>query len=395
MVKTHCPAVAVPAFTPCDPAELAPLTGWLALDQAAAAALRFPRGTVLPDGRLDLCKQAIGPDGARAVLDALRGNRFVRSILLGTGAIGNAGARAVAGALDGGASLDTVYLGCNHIDADGLDALASAVARRGVTALWLKRNPLGPGGARRLAALIAGGAPLRVLDAYNCELGDDGVALLAEALASPASQVEHVYLGGNGAGPRAAAALSALLSATRRLRSLQLSASRFGPHAGELAAGLARNTSLEDLGLASCGLDPAGAAALAESLTRHPRLGRLDLGLAPSSRALGEPPNRIADDGAPAYAVLVRANGPLATLDLRETGITSRGAMTLLEALHASDALVELRLRRFVARTILRAIRKKLDANAARAGAATPVMPPHVAAIQSVYRTLAPAPRRR
>jgi hypothetical protein len=184
--KTHCPAVAVPAVTVCDPEELRPLADWLAADRRADEPVRFPRGTVLPDGRLDLCKQSIGPDGARVVLDALRGAKSIRSILFGTGAIGNEGASAVAAALDDGLELDTVYLGCNRIDDVG--ALADAVSRSRVDALWLKRNPLGETGAKQLADVIAGGGP-RVLDVYNCELGDAGVTAIVEALGSPSSRV--------------------------------------------------------------------------------------------------------------------------------------------------------------------------------------------------------------
>jgi len=384
--RTHCPAVAVPTVTPCDLAELRPLVDWLAAPTPIAddSPVQFPRGTVLPGGRLDLCKQSIGPDGARVVLEALRAapRRSIRAILFGTGAIGNTGAAAVADALDDGVELDTVYLGCNKIDDVG--RLAEAVGHARVDALWLKRNPLGPDGARQLAAAITAGGP-RVLDVYNCELGDEGVAAIARALASPGCRVEHVYLGGNAGGRLAAAAIGELLATTPRIRSLQLSASRFADCIDLLAEGLTHDRTLEDLGLASCGLDATGGAAIARALARHPRLLRIDLAKAPSAWALGEAANRIGDPGAPAWADVVRANGPLRSLDLRDNAITSRGAFPILEALHANDHLVDLGLHHHVARTIRRSIRRKLDANAADRG--RPEMPPHVAAIQSVYRT--------
>lgn len=382
MTPTHCPAVAVPAVTPCDPAELQPLIDYLRRGEQPSDALAFPRGTVLPGGRLDLCKQALGPDGAARVLEALGGSG-IRAILFGTGAIGNTGAQAVADTLDRGVALETVYLGCNKITDVG--PLAEAVERSRVDALWLKRNPLGESGARRLADVLARGGP-RVLDVYNCELGDAGVAAIAEALASPACRVEHVYLGGNAAGPAAAEAVGALLATTTRLRSLQLSASRFATCIDPIARGLAHNRSLEELGLASCGLSPEGGAAIAEALTRHPQLIRLDVAIAPSARALAEAPNQIGDAGAPALADMLRANGPLRVLDLRENSITSRGAFPILHALHANDHLVELHLHHHVARTIRRSIRARLDANATRI--AKPQIPAHVAAIQSVYRAI-------
>jgi hypothetical protein len=386
VTPTRCPAVNVPAVTPCDPEELRPLLAWLTRGEQAEDVMRFPRGAVLPDGRLDLCKQSIGPDGARLVLDALRGTRAVRTILFGTGAIGNTGARAVAEALDDGLALDTVYLGCNRIDAEGASVLAAAVARSGVRALWLKRNPLGADGACPLAELIAGGAELTVLDLYNCELGDEGVATIARALASPRSRVEHVYLGGNASGRVAADAIAELLASPTRLRSLQLSASRFAGLGAILARGLASGQpTLEELGLACCQLDHADGAAIATAAIDHPRLLQLDLGWAPSANALGEAPNRLTDASAPAVAELVRANGPLRVLDVRRTGITSRGASSILEAVQANTQLVRLGLNDHVARTIRRSLRRTLDANAAAHH--LPGMPAHVAEIQSVYRT--------
>lgn len=389
--RTHCPAVAVPEIVPCPPGELAPLVDWLERREPARATLTFPRGTVLADGRLDLCKQALGPDGVRRVLEALRGHPSIRSILFGTGAIGNAGAAAVAAALDDGLALETVYLGCNRIDDAGLVALGGALSRSQVWALWLKRNPLGVAGARRIAELVAGGAALRVLDLYNCELDDEGVALVAEALGASRSRVEHVYLGGNAASGRAATALAGALTTTTTLRTLQVAASRLGDDGAiAIAEGLVRNTSLEELGLASNAIGPRGAAALARALATHPRLAVLDLGVALSARALGEPSNHIGNDGALAIAEPVAATASLRALDLHANGITSHGAMAILRALERNDSLVELGLQHGVAKTIRRRIRARLLANAG--SGRPPAGPPrHVTMIQSVYRTI---PRR-
>lgn len=386
VTRTHCPAVAVPAIEPCADHELTPLVDWLARGEPAHATLAFPRGTALADGRLDLCKQSIGPDGARRVLEALRGHRGIDAILFGTGAIGNAGAAAVAAALDDGVALDTVYLGCNRIDEAGLAVLGDAVARSSVSALWLKRNPLGLAGARRIAAVIEAGAALRVLDLFNCELGDDGVAIVAEALASPRARVEHVYLGGNAGAARAAEALGAMLATTTTLRSLQLAASRLGDDGAiALADGLARNRSLDDLSLASNAIGPRGAAALAAAVAAHPALTSLDLGAASSARALDEADNQLGNDGAIALAPALAADPPLGQLDLHDNQIRSHGAMALLRALDSNTHLIELGLARFVAKSIRHRLRMHLAANAARVPPLR--IPPHVARIQSVYRT--------
>src|SRR5262245_18333753 len=89
-------------FVPCNPAELAPLLAFLARGEPAGRRFDFPRGTLLPDGRLDLCKQGVGPAGAAAVAGAVRGHPQVRHLLLGADGLGDGGAEAVAGLVCGG-----------------------------------------------------------------------------------------------------------------------------------------------------------------------------------------------------------------------------------------------------------------------------------------------------
>jgi hypothetical protein len=159
--------------------------------------------------------------------------------------------------------------------------------------------------------------------------------------------------------------------------------------AAALAAGLAHNTSFDELGLASNAIGAAGAAVLAGALAGHPRLAVLALGTVTSASALGEAANRLGDDGAIAIAPLVAATRTLRALDLHDNGITSHGAMAILRALEGNASLIALGLHRFVAKTIHRRIRARLAANAVHAPW-PPGMPRHVAMIQSVYR--APRP---
>lgn len=61
----------VPPVVPRPVAELAPLLDWLRGGRPAGERLDFTAGTALPDGRLDLCKQGIGAQGAALVAEAL------------------------------------------------------------------------------------------------------------------------------------------------------------------------------------------------------------------------------------------------------------------------------------------------------------------------------------
>ncbi|HEY1178709.1 MAG TPA: hypothetical protein VGF17_21355, partial [Phytomonospora sp.] len=108
--------------TPRPVADLAPLLAWLRTGRPVAERVDFPAGTALPDGRLDLCKQDLGPRGAALVADALRPGP-VKHLLLGTDGLGDTGAaRFAKAAVDIG--VETLYLGCNGITPRGVHAVA-------------------------------------------------------------------------------------------------------------------------------------------------------------------------------------------------------------------------------------------------------------------------------
>jgi Ran GTPase-activating protein (RanGAP) involved in mRNA processing and transport len=394
-----CPAISVPEVEPCPAAELDPLIDWLAADRPVAAATRFPRGTALPDGRVDLCKQSLGVDGAVRVLGAIDGNHQLRSLLLGTDGLGDRGAEAVAVMVEEGRApaLETLYLGCNRIEARGVEALAGALKSKAspVRALWLKRNPVGEAGARVLAELLERQPWLEVLDLGNTGLGEAGVEVIVDALHGQSARPRGLgclLIGSNGAGPRAAARLGELLAVTPHLRELDLSVSHLEDEgARALARGLADNRSLERLDLGSCAIGPAGLAALVEACRAHPRLRELDLGTTPSTRVLGGRDNDLRDrEGAEHLAAWLGSgpaeDPPLRRLELRGAGVRSGGALLLLAALEHNTTLVELRLGKYVARRIKRRLRERLEHNAALAEI-EPGPPSHVAAILSVYRS--------
>jgi hypothetical protein len=389
-----CPAITVPEFEPCAASELEPLLAWLRSDAPLDAVTSFPRGTFMPDGRLDLCKQALGLDNAARLLDALRGNRRVRSLLLGTDGLRSAGAKLLATTLSEARppALETLYLGCNHIEADGVEALADALADHAVRALWLKRNPLGVGGARALAELLRVQPGLEVLDVTNARLGDAGAEQLAAGLLAQvgmARGLQVLMLGSNGIGERGCEALAEAIAVHPHLRELVLAVSPLGDAGAQvLARGLARSRRLTSLDLASCGIGLAGVTALLDALGPASGLVTLDLGSTPASRVLGADDNALDDarGGALLGAWLADPGLALARLDLRHAGIRSRGAQAIAAGLADNDALVELQLGKFVARAIKRRIRAKLSLNRASASPERLAPPWHVAAILSVYR---------
>ncbi|MFC9815427.1 gala protein [Streptomyces virginiae] len=372
----RCPAIEHPDLPPADPAGLDPLLARLAADRPVEADETFPLGTLRADGRVDLCKQGLGPAGAARLLPAAAASPYATHLLLGTNAIGDTGAATLAGALaTEGHGLHTLYLGCNRIGPDGVGSLAGALADdTTVRALWLKRNPLFEDGARTLAALLRRNTALRTLDLVNTGIGADGVRLLLDALLEREQPLERLFLGGNGLGPDAAPLLAALIREAG-VRELYVPANHLGD---EGAAALAR--AAEDsahpvrLGLGGNGIGAAGARALAAALGG---IEALDLGRTLSERSLGAPGNHPGDEGAYALAAALPGS-PLRRLELRHTGLTGRGAKGLLAAVPHDTPLEYVGLGPGLPRRVKRSFTERLrPARAAH---------PDVRAIGSVYR---------
>ncbi|MBT2405188.1 MULTISPECIES: gala protein [unclassified Streptomyces] len=372
----RCPAIEHPDLPLADPAGLDPLLARLAAGQPVEADEEFPLGTLRADGRVDLCKQGLGPAGAARLLPAAAASAHASHLLLGTNAIGDRGARILAGTLTGEHGLHTLYLGCNRIGPDGVTALAGALADdTTVRALWLKRNPVFEDGARTLAALLRRNSTLRTLDLVNTGIGPEGVRILLDALTRREAPLERLFLGGNGLTADTAPLLAALIREAG-VRELYLPANHLGDEgAAILAAAAAADPDRPvRLGLGGNGIGPAGAQALADALGG---IETLDLGRAMSERSLGSTGNTTGDEGAYALAAALPGS-PLRRLELRHTGLTGRGAKSLLAALPADSPLEYVGLGPGLPRRVKRSFTERL-----RPARATH---PDLRAIGSVYR---------
>ncbi|SEG80055.1 hypothetical protein SAMN04489712_1136 [Thermomonospora echinospora] len=370
----RCPAIEVPDVPRADPADLVPLLARLASADPVTGDEPFPLGTLRADGRVDLCKQGLGPDGVARLLPVAAASPHARHVLLGTNGIGTEGARALAGALTSGHGLETLYLGCNRIDADGAAVLAERLADDGtVRALWLKRNPIGDAGVRALAAMLRANTTVRTLDLVNTGLTVDGLRALLEVLADRPRPLERLFLGGNGLAAEDADVLAALVR-DAGVRELYLPANHLGDAGAATLAAAVSTARPVLLGLGGNGIGPDGARALAGALEG---IESLDLGRPPSERSLGAPANTTGDEGAAALAAALPGS-PLRRLELRHTGITGRGAKALLARVPDGTRLEYVGLGPGVPRKVKRAFAPRLRP-AARAH-------PDLHAIGSVYR---------
>jgi Ran GTPase-activating protein (RanGAP) involved in mRNA processing and transport len=375
---------------PIDPrprADLADLISWLSTGVRAEQRLDFAAGTAMPDGRLDLCKQALGPRGAEAVVSALRPGT-VPHLLLGTDGLGDAGASSVA-AKASETRTETLYLGCNGITAhdacDIADNLRSSPQI--LTGLWLKRNPLGNAGAVAATEYAAESASMRTLDLTQTGIGPEAAAMIAAAVVTGARQgrgLKRIYLGGNPLGPIGAEEIAAII-ASGAVDELYLSAAQVGD-AGAVAIAAALESAphgrLKRLSLASNGI---GAKAIAHVAAAGATAGIqvLDFGRVKAARVLAAADNRVDLEAAERIGTALSSRPHrLAHLVLSDTGLDSRSAHRLLDHAERATSLTSY----FLGKGIAASIRKRLNALSASLPE-RPLTAADVAAIRSVHRT--------
>ena len=327
---------------PCALEELHPLLTHLESNIAVISPSKFSRGTVMPDGRLDLCKQVVGPEGIGPLLKALGGNPFVDRLLLGNNIVGRGGASQIASFIrQRNSHIKVWYIAGNEIDAEALRPICDALIEAPeVTGLWLKRNPLGPEAGHILGGLLQANTNIDTLDLVNTGLFDEGAIGLLKALSLNQS-LKHLYLSTNGLTERAAFEVGRYLSEVDRLESLYLSCNPIGDEGAKaIAAGLATSKTLKRLGLASNRIGPEGANALCEALEKNTSLRSLDLGWSRATSAVGEAGNLLGDSGAARLGRMLRVNSTLRALDISNNSISQAGLNAISLALDENQSLV-------------------------------------------------------
>mmetsp|Transcript_47862 Transcript_47862/g.112999 ORF Transcript_47862/g.112999 Transcript_47862/m.112999 type:complete len:1463 (+) Transcript_47862:116-4504(+) len=313
-------------------AEFAPLHDFLRKRGAGGAApvgdapvgdeeLHFQRGALCGDGRLDLCKQVIGPSGIESLMESLAldsvTRRAVNSVLLGNNIAGNDLGQAVADMIAGKRVLreegdgttrvqpavKVWYIAGNRLTADGLRPVLEALQTDDfVTQLWLKRNPLGSSVGVDLASMLQRNTCLQVLDLTNCALLDHGLDLLCPGMRAN-STLQHLYLGANGITVVGARKLAQVIKEGEcNLSGLLLASNRLGDEGVRVlceALEQAPKNTITRLDFSSCGVGPLGAKHISQLLlsANGCKLRHLGLGFDKTTAPLRAVPNRLGAAG--------------------------------------------------------------------------------------------------
>ena len=268
--------------------ELSPILTAITSNSAPESDQVFPRGLLRNDGRLDMCKQALGVSGTIAVMETVSTADHISAILLGTNGMGNDGVAAVSNAVSKRADqepIETVYLGCNHISANGIAELARSICRSPNTKhLWLKRNPLGPQSVPYLCEMISN-SNLETLDLTHTHLNDQNINSLMDS-ARKGTSIKHWYLGGNGLTEFCIDAIAKFLPASKT-ETLMLDTNAFSKQAIEtLSLAISNTKSIRALSLASNGMLDKSCAQVLNATINNPNMESLDIGNSFSAKAI-------------------------------------------------------------------------------------------------------------
>ena len=221
---------------------------------------------------LSLYQNQIGPEGAKAIADALKSGTAVSHLRLDGNDIGDEGAIAIAEALQSGISVVTdLNLRYNQIGKEGAIAIAKALKSGTVlTTLHLGSNNIGDDGARAIAgALSSGTSVLTTLGLGSNKIGDDGAKAIAGALSSGTAVLTELRLGYNNIGDDGARAIAdSLKSGAAVLTELRLDKNKIGDEGAKAIAGaLSSGTAvLTKLWLGSNNMGDAGKQALQDAM---------------------------------------------------------------------------------------------------------------------------------
>lgn len=294
----------------------------------------FFRGALFEDGRMDLCKQVVGPTHIEELCASVSGNSHIKHFLLGNNiAFDRHPERAKAMAelmRDNSLQIETWYLAGNCINPEAILVLCEALMGNTVAkALWLKRNPIGPRGAVALSGLLSTNQTLSILDLDNCGLLDEGIRVLSQARGC---KLKHLYIDANGITPVGARYLAEFITAHRdTLKGLYASINRLGDEGAKSITDAFRgSTSLKRLSLGSNRITDASADAIVDCALSCPKLVLLDVGCYKSTFDMGEKPNFFVS---PEPWLRLIANCPrLQHLDLLRNAMTVDDAHRIVRA---------------------------------------------------------------
>lgn len=336
--------------------------------------LKFNRGAIYTDGRMDLCKQVVGPTWIDKLMDSIVDNTHVKHFLLGNNIIGSVGAKAIKKFLlnQHKPKIETWYLAGNDIDEEGISDIVDGLQYdTDVKELWLKRNPIKSNGMMHIERLLTNNKSIDTLDLHNVAILDDGMKYLVNGLMNN-DTLKKIYLEGNGITEVGVDYLVSyfdyLVSSDKvGITSLWIGMNRLGDLGVEkLVKSLKNYKYLERLCIGSNMISHVGMEHVYEAFKNHNKIFLLDVGMYKSTADMGEITNRISDIGADYVAKLIRENNSLQYLSILHNDISNDSMKNICDALQTNNKILFMDFKQYYVgldSDVYRKIKNKLDEN--------------------------------
>jgi Ran GTPase-activating protein (RanGAP) involved in mRNA processing and transport len=350
---------------------------WLTDDKC----YKFTRGAIYTDGRMDLCKQVVGPPHIESLMTSLVHNDKVTHFLLGNNIIGQNGGKAVKTFLTSEHTphIRTWYLAGNDLDAVGIsDVVDGLCDDTDVKELWLKRNPIKADGAVHIRRLLEKNNTLNTLDLHNTGLLDEGFAHVCEGLKSNRS-VKYIYFEANGItniDPIVSYFEHMIESNECGITSLWIGMNRLSDDGAIKLCNAIKNYKwLERLCIGSNMISHRSCQTIYDAFKNHPTIKLLDMGLYKSTADMGEITNRIGDEGARWISKLISENTSLEFVSVLHNDISNDGIADILLGLQHNENLLYLETKQYfvgIEQDVQKKINDILNVNRSRKGITSP-----------------------
>ena len=313
--------------------------------------MKFEKGALYTDGRMDLCKQVVGPTWIEKLMLSLTDNDKITHFLLGNNIIGTKGAKSISDFLlnTHKPKIETRYLAGNDIDHEGIKMIVKGlIGDKDMKYLWLKRNPLYANGIKYIADLLKYNDNIKILDLHNTAMFDEGLNNLVVGL-NENNSLRHLYICANGISNINSLCDYFKNKSSKGITSLWMDLNRIGDEEmSKLLISLKNYPYLKRLFIGSCGLTSKITETIYECFKDSKSLKVLNLGMYKSTNDMGEVANKIGDDGCIYIGKLIKENKSIQFMDLNYNCITEKGIEILNESLKDNDTLLFLNVIQFV-----------------------------------------------
>jgi Ran GTPase-activating protein (RanGAP) involved in mRNA processing and transport len=337
--------------------------------------IKFKRGVFYADGRIDLCKQVVGPTWIGQLMEAIVNNDLITHFLMGNNVVGPQGAQAIGEFIKTyQPPIETWYLAGNKIGPNDIklitDPLKTDVHAK---ALWLKRNPLMAEGVKHVADMLVENQSIEILDLNNVGMMDEGCTYLFDKLRHNTT-LKMLYMDANNLTWKSCKAIGEYMKYmnANNLQGLHSIFMGMNPLKNRgallLANGLTLCPQLQRLCVSSCRITSQGLVYLVVCLMKCVNLIHLDVGHYKATSDMMELPNCFLKEGGALLGNFAKEHPSLQILDCRTCHIPQEGLALLAQGVAQSQSLLycyaeQYGLRTPESRAHLKTIREANEAN--------------------------------